>query len=635
MVKKPVMTIEDALRLRHVSDPQLSPDGSAVVYVVPELDEKRKAYRNDLWWVSTRGGASRQLTCGKTLAEPRWSPGARHIAFLRPGEESKASQIWLLPMEGGEARCLTRIEEGVHGIDWSPDAASLLFLSLEAPGPEEKGLNEKGGIRVVDRFERMNQLWVVDVTSGRCRQLTRDRSSKAAARWSPDGRHIAFEQCKASAPKHPGRSSLWVMEATGKGKRRLCTGEGCATAPRWSPDGKHIAYLRRELPASAHLNQLAVVRLSSPEASMVLTERLDRSVADHHWSSDGKRLYGLVCNGPHRHVYSVTFPGGRVRQLTQGDRALHSLRVAGKTMVFVSETPTAPGEVHVAAAGASAGGERVLTDMNPQVKGMAMGRTHMVRWRAPDGLEIEGALVLPPGYRRGQQLPLAVEAHGGPAAVRGYGFDGRSQVLAGRGFAQLAPNFRGSSGYGRAFMSANKGDLADGPFQDIMAGVDAMIDKGIADPDRLAMVGDSYGGYMTAWAIGHTTRFRAAVAGCAVIDLQSFFGTGGSRQFARGLPWEAPQLYIEKSPITYVGRIATPTLIYHGEEDRVVPIGQSEQLYVSLRECGLDVEFVRYPREGHSLQEYVHRRDSLERTVAWLERWVMGRTRKARRARVW
>ncbi len=236
--------------------------------------------------------------------------------------------------------------------------------------------------------------------------------------------------------------------------------------------------------------------------------------------------------------------------------------------------------------------------------------------------------MLPPGYRRKGLLPLVVDVHGGPTSVRGYGFDYRAQVLAGRGWAQLVPNFRGSTGYGKAFMTANKGDFGEGAYQDIMAGVDAMIDRGIADPERLMIVGESYGGYITAWAIGQTTRFKAAVVGCALVDLQSFFGTSDvqwlTEHFLAGRPWETLQNYIDASPITHVGRVKTPTLIYHGEEDRTVPIGQSEQLYVSLRERGLDVEFVRYPREGHSLQEYLHRRDSLERTVAWLGRWLRG-----------
>ena len=297
-------------------------------------------------------------------------------------------------------------------------------------------------------------------------------------------------------------------------------------------------------------------------------------------------------------------------------------------MVFVSATPATPGELYVAAAGASIGNERALTNMNPRLKNVAMGKAQMVQWQAPDGLAVEGLLMLPPGYRRKRLLPLVVDIHGGPASVRGYGFDYRARVLAGCGWAQLAPNFRGSTGYGETFMTANKGDFGEGPFQDVMTGVDAMIDRGIADPERLMIVGESYGGYITAWAIGQTTRFKAAVIGCGLVDLQSFFGTSAARglmeHFQAGRPWETPQNYIDASPITHVGRVKTPTLIYHGDEDRSVPIGQSEQLYVSLRERGLDVEFVRYPREGHSLQEYLHCRDSLERTVAWLGRWLRG-----------
>lgn len=604
MAAKSAMTVDDALRLRYATDPQLSPDGSTVAYLVPEVDEKSREFRSNLWCVSVRGGPERQLTHDRQkLSEPRWSPDGRIIAFLAAWGEDTSPQVWLLPADGGEARYLTEVEGGLHGIDWAPDGKSILFLSRDPASPEEKSLEEDGGIRVAGRSERPDQVWVADVASGRCRRLTRGRATKAAARWSPEGRHIAFQEQKPPLARHWDQVGIWVMEASGRGKRRLCDGAGCATAPRWSPDGRHIAYLRRGRPGCARLDQLTVVDVRRKAIPVVLAPGLDRNMADHHWSADGKRLYGLVADRLQRHVYSVSVPGGRTRQLTRGVRALHGLQVAGKSMVFVSATPASPGELHLATAGTSVGEERVLTAMNPQLKGMALGRARAMRWRSPDGLEIEGVLILPAGYRRGRRMPLVVDAHGGPAGVRGYGFDPMTALLTGRGFAVLGPSFRGSSGYGRAFMTANQGDLGDSPFQDVMAGVDAAVDMGIADPERLAIIGDSYGGYMTSWAIGHTRRFKAAVAGSAVTNLWSFYGTSDIQWFTPhyqgGLPWAMPEVYADQSPMSYVGRVTTPTLVLHGDDDRHVPIEQGEQLYVSLRERGVSTEFVRYPREGH------------------------------------
>jgi len=361
----------------------------------------------------------------------------------------------------------------------------------------------------------------------------------------------------------------------------------------------------------------------------VLTARLDRSVLEPCWAADGKRLYALVHDGVRQHLHSVSLASGRVRQLTDGDRFISSLRVRGRRAVLISESPTSPPEIHAAALHTALQDERPLTAANPQLRTRSLGRTRILRWRSADGLEIEGLLLLPPNYRRGRRVPLIAAPHGGPAGARGCGFYATDQAMAARGYAVLLPNFRGSSGYGQAFLSANDDDFGGGDFQDVMAGVDTVIERGIAHPEKLAILGYSYGGYMTSWAIGQTRRFKAAVVGAGVTSLQSFFGTSDIQWFTRGYqhgnPWQNPTSYAAQSPMTYVGQVRTPTLIYHGDEDRRVPMEQSEQLYVSLREQGVPTQFVRYPREGHGLTEYWHRRDSLERTLAWLDRWVKGR----------
>lgn len=632
-VRGKVMQIDDALRLREVSDPQLSPDGVSVVFVVTELDEETKEYRRQLWRIPTEGGEARQLTHDKPgKGEPRWSPDGRQIAFVARRGEGEENQIWLLPADGGEARPLTQAGGGVQGIEWSPDGSQLLFLSREAPGEEEKRLREQGGIRVVDRRPRMWQVWTVEVASDRCRQVTADRSSKAAARWSPDGRWIAFEQRHDPTANQVFRSSLWVIRASGKGRRRLTADSACETAPRWSPDGKQIAFLRRAVPGYTQLDKLAVVPARGGEAR-VLTSRLDRSVVELSWTPLGKCLLIVVHDGMRQHAHAMALRGGPLRPLTSGDRVVSSLRLAGPRLVFLSGSATEPAEIHVAADDGT--GERRLTATNPRVKHLRLGRTRAVSWSSGDGLRLEGVLVLPPGYRKGKPLPLIVEPHGGPAGARTWGFYSTWQVLAGHGYAVLSPNFRGSAGYGQAFVAANEDDFGGGDFADLMAGVDALVEQGIADPRRLGIMGYSYGGYMTAWAIGQTDRFRAAVAGAGVTNLQSFYGTSDiqwfTRDYQRGRPWERPERYAAQSPITYVGRVKTPTLIYHGDEDRRVPMEQSEQLYVSLRERGVPTELVRYPREAHGLTEYWHQRDCLERILGWLDRWIRNRRAPGRR----
>jgi len=619
------MTIDQALRLRSVSDPQLSPDGEAVAYVVTTLDETSKKYHANLWLVPVGGGPARQLTFGAGGGRgPRWSPDGAQIAFIARRGQDDAQQLWLLPVYGGEARRLTDIETGVGGIEWAPDGASLLFLSREPAGAEEKRLQQQGGICVMDRFVRMTQVWQVDVSSDTCRQLTRDRTTKSAAAWSPDGDQITFEQRRDPTSNQSYGASIGVMDANGRNRRKLGDGVACDTTPRWSPDGKQIACLRRDVSAYARLEQLVVMDAVDGGQSRVLTAKLDRNVTEARWSSDGRRIYTVVQDGPRQHVHTVTTRGGGMRQLTSGDRQISNLRVSGKRLAFLSEGPTAPAEVCVA--DAAGGNEMTRTDTNPEIRGIAMGRTRAVRWQSADGLSIEGMLVLPVNHKKGKKAALVVEPHGGPAGARGFNFVANWQLLAAGGYALLAPNFRGSSGYGQAFLGANEDDFGGGDFADIMAGVDAMIDGGIAHPTRLAIMGYSYGGYMTAWAIGQTRRFKAAIAGAGVINLTSFYGTTDiqwfTRNYQKGTPWRNQDSYRAQSPITHVGKVRTPTLIYHGEEDRRVPMEQSEQLYVSLRERGVPTEFVRYPREGHGIGEYWHRRDCLQRIAGWLKKWV-------------
>lgn len=636
MGKRAAFSIEDGLGMRQVSDPQLSPDGTRVAFVVTELDSESKKYPRNLWMVSSEGGDARPLTFDlDSTVEPRWSPDGRTVAFLsnrkRGTEDGEGkNQIWLLPMAGGEARRLTQVEGGIHGIDWSPDGQSLLFLSSETPGEEEKRLQEQGEIRLVDGFHKMAQIWVVAVESGQCRQLTRDRTSKAGARWSPDGHWIAFEQRRNATCNHDFLSTLWVMNAEGRKRRKLSQEEGCDTHPRWSPDGTQIAFQHRSTSGYGRIDELAM-RPVKGGPLQVLTARLDRSVLDPQWASDGRRILFRAQDGVRQHVYAVTTRGGRIAQLTDGDRIVSALALSTNTriMALISSSPTRPEEIHLA--DANGANERALTATNPQLAATRLGRTRVVSWKGEDGLQIEGLLALPPGYRRGRAVPTIIYPHGGPAGCVGLGFNGGWQALVGRGYAVLAPNFRGSSGYGQAFLDANADDFGGGDFADVMAGVDMLVDGGIADENRLGMMGASYGGFMTAWSIGHTSRLKGAVVGAGVTNLQSFFGTTDIQWFTRyyqqGAPWETVSAYAAQSPITYVDRISTPTLIYHGDEDRRVPLEQGEQLYMALRERGVPVEFVRYPREGHGVGEYFHQRDMAQRAHQWLDRYVKGRKR--------
>ena len=364
----------------------------------------------------------------------------------------------------------------------------------------------------------------------------------------------------------------------------------------------------------------------------LLTEALDRDALNLIWRPDSKGLYCHVLDGVRAAIYGIPLEYGANRPLVQGERVLSSLSLSadGRKMAFISITPQSPGEVHIAHSNGKQ--EKALTELNPDLKNYALASTKIIHWSNFVGPSLQGLLVLPPNYKKGNPIPLIVEPHGGPASRHTCLFSPMRQVLAGQGYAIFAPNFRGSSAYGTEFVTANSDDFGGVDFKDLMAGLDGLIGEGIADAKRLGIMGSSYGGFMTSWAIGHTDRFKAAVDGAGVHNLVSFFGTTDIQWFTRhyqlGYPWEKPQSYVEQSPITYVSNIKTPTLIYHGDEDRRVPLEQGEQLYMALKHRRVPVQFVRYPREGHGLEEYWHKLDMMERAVAWFDKYIKGKKMK-------
>lgn len=622
---------EDLLAARLPAGPRPAPTGRRLTFLLTEYAAQDKAYVTNLW-VAADSGIRPLTRGGGTVSQPRWSPDGRFLAYTaRPARTQNAhTQIWLMPMEGGEPYPVTTSPTPAHSPAWSPDGSRLLYLALDPASEEEAQLEARGGTRRVDAPPRMQQIWCLDVAGGGATRLTRDRTTKADPVFSPDGRTIAFARRPDPTCNHDYHSSIWIMDADGRGKRRLGPPQGSATQPRFAPDGSRLAFLHRRLPAYGYPDRVAVAALDGT-AGQLLTEDLDRPAVELAWGQDD-RIHFLLHDGLRQHLWSVPARGGQPEQLTRGDRSLSGLALSadGQRALYVSAASHRPGELHLCNADGS--DEKTLTDFNPHLDKAQLGRTRAVSWKAPDGQRLEGLLTLPAKHRKGRKIPLIVEPHGGPAGARTFSFSYTWQFLAARGYAVFAPNFRGSAGYGEAFVTANIDDFGGGDFGDIMAGVDHLVGRGIADPRRLGIMGYSYGGFMTGWAIGHTDRFKAAVAGAGVHNLQSFFGTTDiqwfTQHYQRGFPWERPEAYARQSPVTYAERMQTPTLVYHGDEDRRVPLEQSEQLYMALKHRKVPTQFIRYPREAHGIAEYPHRLDLLERMLEWFDRYVKGKKQK-------
>lgn len=624
------MTADDVVNLLLPTDPQISPDGRRVAFVVRRHDEEADAFNLDLYVTAAPGGGATRLTYHpKQDDHPRWSPDGEWIAFL--SDRTGRKQIYLLPLSGGEARQLTYHGTTVNSFQWSPDGDAIFFL---APVPEDD--EDKSGVDepvVVDDEYAYAHLWRVDVATGEASQVSRGAFHITEAAISPDGTRLALIVRESPKIADVMTQELYVLPAAGGTLQRLTSNGYAESSPRWRPDGRQLAYLSESDGNPAAGPQRIHIRVPSGSGEpRVLAPDFDGYIRDYVWSPDGRSLLFHADHRVNRHVYRIAATGGTPTSLSQGD-GLHgpfTVDRAGKAMAYLYEDPTSPPDVWWKSAIDAEG--RRLTRLNPASAEWLLGRVETVRWRSFDGMEIEGLLVYPTDYEPGRAYPAIVEVHGGPEGAFTRGLLARystfPHIYAATGYVTLMPNFRGSSNYGADFAQANKGDVGGGDYQDVMSGMDYLVERGLADPDRLAIKGWSYGGYMSAWAIGHTDRFKVAVYGAGLSNAVSYYGTADI-QFSRenlhgGTPYTSQDRWMEMSPLTYVQNVTTPTLIFHGEKDERVPLTQSYEFYLGLKKRGVPAKLVIYPGQPHGLQVPSYQVDKMTRELEWMERYLSG-----------
>ncbi len=653
---------EDLAAVVLVSDAQISPDGGAVAFVRTEIDAQADEYRSTIWVTGTVVGEPVQLTRGgRRDTAPRWSPDGRTLAFLsdRDGE----NQLYLLPLAGGEPRRVTALRHGAGPAVWAPDGARIAFRAevdahTETPAGVAVGDSEqRSRPRVVTRaqykgdgfgytFDRRHQLFVLTPADGRVRQLTHDDAEHAGPAWSPDGRRLAFVRARAGAGDY-GLFDLWVMDATGGDAQQLTREIGRAVAPAWSPDGTLIACFGTDEQEAGFGDPMVRVWLvpAAGGPPRRLTGGYDRAavLARPHeispppiWSPDGRAVTFLAADAGRVHAVRAAVPDGAVAAVVGGDRHTESVTVAGERLAFTATDPAIPADLFVCAADGS--GERRLTRANDAwLAEVMLPRIERRRFSSPHGGELDGWVTHPADGRR--PAPLLVEIHGGPASYAGPVFPlglWHTYILAAQGWATLQLNPVGSGSYTKSFAHGIRGGWGERDLPEQLAAVDALVADGTADAGRLAVAGYSYGGFMTSWTITHTDRFKAAVIGAPVVNLESFHGTSDIGPWfgeweMRGDVVTQRETYRRLSPINYVERVTTPTLIVCGEADDRCPISQAEELFVGLVAAGrAAVEFVRYPGQSHGFRQRgrpSHRIDVVRRIADWMGRHVTPRTR--------
>jgi dipeptidyl aminopeptidase/acylaminoacyl peptidase len=645
----------DLLRFETVADVACSPDGTRVAFTVVSIDTTVDDYRSSVWVAPVDAPADvhpRRLTDGpKKDSAPRWSPDGRSIAFLSDRERDK-SQLYVMPAAGGAARRITDRPLGAYPASWSPDSTKLLFAALvpdvEPPADAEAKKRWEQRPRHITKaqykadgqgytFGARTHLFVADIASGTVTQISEGDSEDRAESWSPDGNQIAWSRTRGGRTDY-NWSDIHIASADGTRARQLTTDVGRATSPTWSPDGKSIAFYAAD-EQSPWIGDPMVRPWLVPVGggtARPITKGYDHGVTllpppaatpGPIWSLDSATITAIFSVRGDSHVVRATVADGATTTIVGGERQVTYLSAAaGKRLAYAAADPRDPSEAY--AADWDGRNERRVTKLNDALVAELDAALPVRRvFDTPNG-KIEGWVITPKNGER--PAPLILDIHGGPAGFAGDGFSLSyffKYVLASKGWAVLSLNPTGSGSYGRAHAHGIRGRWGEHDLPEQLAAIDALVKDGIADPTRLAVAGYSYGGFMTSWAIGHSDRFKAAVVGAPVVDQESFHGTSDIGMWFA--PWElnaefpgGRETLRRFSPLTYVDKIATPTLVVHGEADDRCPIGQGEQLFSALLACGkVPTEFVRYPGGSHLFivsGRPSHRVDFNQRTVDWV-----------------
>ena len=644
------VTAGDYLSFESLSDPHFSPHGSTIAYVVTTIDRKQNRRHSDIWTVPADG--SREPVALTALPQssnsPRWSPDGRTIAFLSArsvsGEtagDTPRTQVWLLPLTGGEPRRLTNLLNGVSAFAWSPDGTRLVCVGRSGPGDTAKSPSDVRHYKHINyKFndtgwfdDKRTHVWVVTVASGAANQITSgDDWNDSDPQWSPDGKKIAFVSDRTGKAFDESRNTdVWVIDATGGTLTKISDHAQADSSPRWSPDGQTIAFLSA-VPERSHA-RIWLAPAAGGAASHLAAEPFDLIPSALRWAEAGKALYFETGVKGATHLYRVDVATKRAAPITSGDRTVHFVDVSDKSgrLAYAVNDPTHLDDLFVSDLGGK--NERQLTHLNAALwKQLRLAPVERMPFKGADGWDVDGFLMKPVGWESGKKYPMILSIHGGPAGMYGFDWFHEFQVYAARGWAVFFTNPRGSTGYGEKFERGVRMEWGGKAYVDIMNGVDAVLAKNPwIDTTRLGVTGGSYGGFMTNWIVSHTNRFTAAVT---LRSISNFISDDGTRDGAYGHAedfggdiFDAHDFYWNASPLKYVKNVKTPTLILHSDNDFRVPIEQGEQWFRALQHLGVPSEIVFFPRENHNLTrtgEPKHLVESIEWQVYWFDRYLNG-----------
>jgi dipeptidyl aminopeptidase/acylaminoacyl peptidase len=615
------------MTVRRVGSVRVAPDGKRVAYQVGTavMSDDKSEVVTHIFVAGAAGGDTVQMTFGdKSSTDPQWSPDGTHLAFL--SARSGKTNLYMLRLGGGEAEQLTDVKSGVSSFRWSPDG-KLIACTMPDPASdaEEKAAKSKDDFKWFEQDWKYARLYVVPVEKPAAgkrepRKLTTadyhvgvtTRASDGGFDWSPDSKSIVFAHQKTPKANDWPTSDVSVVDVASGDVKPLAASPASESRPLYSPDGKWIAMTVSDNPPRwAGSRRIQIVTAAGGEPR-VLPATFDGQPVLIGWSANGSRLYFAEPRGTTDRIYAIDVRSGEVADFTAGNEVLTGLDLNATGTMFGMTVESSHRAPEAFVSSVERFGPVQVSRANDDLPNLPLGKVELVRWKSTDEFEIEGLLTYPVGYEAGKRVPLVLNVHGGPAGLFGQKFIAQSgqypiAALAAHGYAVLQPNPRGSSGYGAKFRYANYQDWGGGDYQDLMAGVDHVIQMGVADPERLGVCGWSYGGYMTSWVITQTRRFKAASIGAPVTNLISFIGTADIPNFLPDYfgsqPWDKLDLFRARSPVLNAKGVTTPALIQHGDADVRVPISQGYEFFNALKQQGVPVEMLVLPRQPHGPTE--------------------------------
>jgi dipeptidyl aminopeptidase/acylaminoacyl peptidase len=683
--KRPI-TQTDLYAFRWMASPQISPDGAKIVYTLVTVNAKHDNYETSLWIIPSAGGVPRQLTAGTHDSGARWSPDGHTLAFVRVPEQKdkdgkpQPAQIYLLSMDGGEARALTDIPKGAGGLAWAPDGRSIAFLSTALPKDFDKKKDAKdpkeddeSDVRVIVKAayrgngegyyepDRRSHIWTVAVPETltgpqKAKQVTSGEFSESDIVWSRDALKIYFTSDHVREPYYePSHDEIYAVAAAGGDATKVASIDGPIHAISLSPDGTHVAFIGSinrgadGVERSYSQPDLFITALDPGSTPKNLTAAYDFDIgggvggdqapprgstqSKPYWSPDGRSIFVDSAEEGRANLKRIDAETGKVEAVTNGDHSVFAYSATpdgSKTAILIS-SPTLIGDLFLMAN--RPGHLERLTHVNSELLNkLNLTEPETIWYKSFDGRRIQAWVQRPPDFVPGKRYPMILDIHGGPHAAYGFTFDHEFQWMAAKGYVVLYPNPRGSTSYGQDFGNVIQYRYPGDDFKDLMAGVDELVARGWVDPARLGVTGGSGGGVLTNWTIGHTDRFQAAVSQRSIADWRDFWYTADFTLFTpswfRGAPWEQEADFKERSPITYVDKIVTPLMLIEGESDfRTPPGAGGEQMFRALKYLKKPVVMVRFPGETHELSRSgkpVHRVERLEHIVAWFDKYLEG-----------